>query len=276
MTITPDRVLAVIGAVVGTVSTVATVIQLRRRQPSAPATLQRLNAAAFSVKPVRPKPLYETVSASPHELPAFRKMLVDKFGEAEVAPLDLFTKWQKQNPNVCQLVYKTNPSSGARVLVGGVKLVPIDNQLIFDIEHGVLRTGNAIPVKSILRPGRLADGWWIGDLLSLDGSNVAVVAALRKVLIENLRPNTRPYARPLTQEGLELLISFGFVTVGDFKTPQIGRVCSLYPDDVNKLLARLHAGKPLRVPSRRVKKVAAPSVRVEAPTLVMEPVLVAA
>lgn len=276
MTIAPSLVFEVVGVGVTAVGSVAAVMSLLKKNPPTPASLQVIDSAPPSVKPAKARPLYETVSASLHELPTFRKMLVDEFGEAEVAPLDLFVKWQKRNPNVCQLVYKTSPSNGMRMLAGGVKLVPIDNPLIFDIEYGGFRAGNAIPEKNILKPGMLADGWWIGDLLSVDGSNRAVVAALRKFFVENLRPNTRLYARPLTQDGLELLISFGFVTVGDFKMPQIGRVCGLYPEDVNKLLARLRAGKSLRAPRRRGNKVAAHSVRVAAPTLVTEPMLVAA
>lgn len=110
----------------------------------------------------------------------------------------------------------------------------------------------------------------------MDGSNRAVVAALRRFFVENLRPNTRLYARPLTEDGLELVSSFGFVTVGDFKTPQIGRVCGLYPEDVNRLLLRLHAGKPLRVPRRRANRATVHSVPVAAPTVVLELALTAA
>ncbi|HEY1526263.1 MAG TPA: hypothetical protein VGH51_08505 [Candidatus Angelobacter sp.] len=277
MYITSSLVVEVVAAIFTALGSIGTIIGLRKKAQSNPTQLLPLPESKSSIgKQVKTVPLYETVSASLHELPAFRKLLVDEFGEAEVAPLDLFAKWQKRNPNVCQLVYKTNPSNGARVLAGGVKLVPIDNQLIFDIEYGDFRAGNAIPENHILKPGTLADGWWIGDLLSVAGSNRAVVAALRKFFVENLRLNMRLYARPLTQEGLELLISFGFVTVGDFKIPQIGRVCGLYPEDVNKLLARLQAGKGLRVPRRRAKKATVNSAQVAVPTLVMEPELVTA
>lgn len=135
MPITPSLVIEVVAAVFTALGSTAAVLGLRRREQSNPTTSSPpIGSTSHAVQTPKTTPVYETVSASLHELPAFRKMLIDEFGETEVAPLDLFAKWQRRNPNVCQLVYRANSSNGARRLAGGVKLVPIDNQLIFAIE----------------------------------------------------------------------------------------------------------------------------------------------
>lgn len=273
MPITPSLVIEVVAAVFTALGSTATILGLRRREHSSPtASLPSIQRALSTVNEAEAAPVYETVSASRHELPTFRKMLVDEFGEVEVGATDLFAKWQKKYPRAIQLIYKT--TRGTRNLGGGYKVIPIDNELIFAIDYGGFTAGSAIPEKNVVKPGRVPAGWWVGDLISVNGSNRAVVAALMRFFAENLQPNTRVYARPLTQKGLKLMSSLGFLRVGDLGPPRIGKVCSLYPEDVNKLLARLHAGKPLRTrqraaatriwnPGAEVREVVEPSAAME-------------
>jgi hypothetical protein len=226
------------------VGSIANAIRLRSRRIGLPTVSRQASPLLF----------HETRVAKTSELPAFRDMLVREFGETEVAPLAVFRRWHLKNSNIFQLVFEVNSMTGAQKLIGGFKAIPIKESLIPRIELEEF-TGTNIPEEFVAKTGEIAKGFWVGDLVSTSRRNsVVVMAELRHFMQNNLRPDMRIFARGLTPKGLELLRGFGFVTVVDYRSPELGKICGLYPEDFHELLDRLQAGKPSRVGSRRAQK----------------------
>jgi hypothetical protein len=199
------------------------------------------------------------------ELPVFRKVLIDEFGESEVAPLELWQEWHWKNPNAIQMVFSINARDWRHRIVGGFKMLPIDSVLKAEIESGKFTSGAAVPEEHVVEPGVTPAAWWLGDLISIGKRNGPfVMRALRDFALENLRAGTPVFTRPLTSDGLDLTDCYGFVTVEAHKPPEIGRVCALYGRDVEELLERLKFGKRSRIrPNRRVKVASAQSAEAQ-------------
>jgi hypothetical protein len=214
-----------------------------------------VNALSQRSKPVqlrradRPKSgisFYESRSAHASELVLFRKILADEFGENEVAPLDVFMKWHLKNSAIFQLVFQRNPSKGRCKIVGVFKAIPIRDALIPQIELEAF-TGVNIPEEFICEPGEVPAGFWIGDLVSVNKSkNQFVMGELRHFLLSNIQSGMRIYARGLTPIGLEYLTDFHFLTVINFGAPEMGKTCTIYPEDLDELLNGLRDGTLFR------------------------------
>ena len=199
--------------------------------------------------------VYQHVPAASCDLLLFREMLVDEFGESEVASPETWQEWHWQNAQVIQVVFRVNVQSLTHKLVGGFKMVPIDGILKAKVESGEFASGTAIPVEHIVRTGSGPAAWWLGDLISTSKQTAPfVMKALRDFLLENVGPRESIFVRPLSPKGLSLTEAHGFVTVPDHKVPEIGRVCVLNATDVGDLLEKLGLEKPSRVRRSRIPK----------------------
>jgi len=231
--------LSELALVCGGVATLAAIANLvQRSKQREPSTNPRL----------RPLPrFHERRAARISELGLFREMLVDKFGESEVPSLEVLRRWHLRNSEIFQLIFEVSPTTGISKLIGCFKAVPMTDNSIPEIELEMFK-GTNIPDRFIVERGGDVAAFWIGDLVSVSKRNAMfVMAELRRFMLENLKPGMRLFGRALTEDGLDLLIGFKFVTVVGYKRPQIGKICGLYPEDYAELLQRLQAGKSSRV-----------------------------
>jgi hypothetical protein len=174
---------------------------------------------------------YVCTSASSGELPGIFDLYTRYFG-ADVPRLELMRAWLDKCPSAFTLVHRlvTNESGLAmgRELVGSFKVLPLSLAGVRAIELGQA-TGSTFRAEHLCGARRRPAGVYVGDVVATTPfARGIVIAQLTAAIEPTAKGELTVYARPLTRDGLRIMIKHGFLQASDGRSaPQLGLACKL-------------------------------------------------
>jgi hypothetical protein len=199
-----------------------------------------LKAAAFPVKNAIASVIFRQDSGrftclvvGRSSLPHLREFYSKYFGE-DVPDLVLMDAWVTRCDSAFYALYRVRdsaPTTSVTEMVGSFKVLPLSKSGVSAIERG-RATGATLLPEHIAKAGRTIYGYYVGDVAAsgrfAKGMVMAYLLSACKPAVEKGVPI---YARPLTPDGLRVMVRYGFEPVhGTAQQLSIGTLSRLRPD----------------------------------------------
>lgn len=172
--------------------------------------------------------IHEIVVAKERDLPDLLALYKRYFG-VDAPTLAVMRIWLQRCHKSLWLVNDRghNPLATTR-LVGSFKILPITRSGVDALNIGEV-SGSTLGDGHVARRSRDTIAYYVGDVVGTDrGARAAILLRLHQIFSDDYAAFP-VYARPLTQNGMRVMIKLGFRRVADDGEPTIPRICRLEP-----------------------------------------------
>lgn len=171
--------------------------------------------------------MYVREAARRTDLPRLHMLYSSHFGR-DVPSVERMRLWLARCATIFTLIHRVRRNEGLSELTGTFKFIPLTVAGVRDLELGRV-TGSTFRPEHVCSCRERAAGCYVGDVVATTWFGRGVVMAnLRDACSDAVGRGLVIFARPLTGDGLRLMIRYGFIQVSDGRSsPEIGKVCRL-------------------------------------------------